>query len=161
MLAEITHNYVNWIDGMKISKEHFLAFEDAVNDYLRDIRALRLTDNNYGLLPASPHTKHSLELRIHGNEVELLSCRGITREGVRIEITNFNLQKLTAAIPKEDSSVLDNRPGGLYDIVVVVDSYDREPFGKPNSEESPPRHPFTLPKYSLELVPSRPKNTSR
>ena len=43
MLPEIKYNPVNWVDGMKISRNHFVDFENAVHDHLRDATGINLT----------------------------------------------------------------------------------------------------------------------
>ena len=51
MQEPLKHFPVNWIDGMKINKNHFLQQERAFVDQLKDITSLGLHQNNYGLLP--------------------------------------------------------------------------------------------------------------
>ena len=41
---------VNWTDGMKLNKDHFIEHENWVLDGIRNTASLRLTEFNYGLL---------------------------------------------------------------------------------------------------------------
>ena len=44
MIPEIKHLYVNWIDGMKINKNHFLNSDLANIDSVRDALAFQLNE---------------------------------------------------------------------------------------------------------------------
>ncbi|MEK6478361.1 type VI secretion system baseplate subunit TssK [Catalinimonas sp. 4WD22] len=156
---------VNWIDGMKVNKDHFLQTEDWVIDHLKDIAALRLTDNEYGLLPASGDVDTSVNFQIDIEQtqfvkVTLLSCRAITRGGIRIEITPY-ISKLYS-LERNQFEVkydLKNASNQQYAIVITVDPYHRIPVGDPNPEEHPLRHPFSIPKYSVDIIPSKEVNS--
>ena len=51
MRDSLKHFPVNWIDGMKISKSHFIDQDDAWIDGLNDIASLNLSPVRYGILP--------------------------------------------------------------------------------------------------------------
>ena len=51
MPSEIKHFPVNWVDGMKISKSHLLAFQHAIDDQIRDSISISHSSLNFGLLP--------------------------------------------------------------------------------------------------------------
>jgi hypothetical protein len=156
---------VNWIDGMKVNKNHFLQTEDWLIDHLKDIAAVNLTDHSYGLLPSAEGNNASINFQIEIEQtqflkVTLLSCRAITRGGIRIEITPhvthlFSLEKNHF----ETSFNLKNAANQQYDIVVTVDPYQRVPVGEPDADEHPLRHPFAISKYSLDVIPSNHVNT--
>lgn len=151
---------VNWIDGMKINKNHFLQTEDWLIDHLKDVAALTLTDYNYGLLPSADGSKESVNFQIEIEQtqflkVNLVSCRAITRGGIRIEITpyvsnQFRLDKRLLETVFDLKSAANQQ----YDIVVTVDPYQRVPVGDPAPEEHPLRHPFAISKYTLDVIPS-------
>jgi len=146
---------------MKVNKTHFQQTESWVVDHLKDTIALNLTDYNYGLLPASEDTDTSLDYQIEVEQTQfvkivLLTCRAITRGGVRIEITpyiskQFSLEKDLLKI----SFDLKEASNQQYDIVITVDPYRRSPVGDPDPEEHPLRHPSTLPHYSVDIIPSK------
>ncbi|MDF9798781.1 hypothetical protein OKW21_004044 [Catalinimonas alkaloidigena] len=156
---------VNWIDGMKVNKDHFHQTEDWIIDHFKDIAALRLTDNEYGLLPASDDVDTSVNFQIDIEQtqfikVTLLSCRAITRGGIRIEITPY-ISKLYS-LERNQFEVkfdLNNASNQQYAIVVTVDPYHRTPIGDPDPEEHPLRHPFSIPKYSVDIIPSKEVNS--
>ena len=54
MLYPIKNILVNWVDGMKISKEHLVQLENYFIDAIRDMKSANLTNYNYGILP--PYT---------------------------------------------------------------------------------------------------------
>ena len=83
--------HVNWVDGMKINKQHFIALENALNDQLMDTASMGLNDRNYGLLPPFPGKSSSLKMVLNADNqnrlrVTIQECRAITQGGARIEI---------------------------------------------------------------------------
>ena len=156
---------VNWIDGMKVNKDHFQQTEDWFIDHLKDIAALRLTDYKYGLLPPSDEVSSSADFQMEVEQtqfvkVTLLCCRAITRGGIRIEITP-SISKLFSPEKNQIQVVFDltSAANEQYDIVVTVDPYHRVPAGDPDPEEHPLRHPSSLPNYSVDVIPSRQVNS--
>lgn len=156
---------VNWIDGMKVNKDHFHQTEDWVIDHLKDIAALKLTDNEYGLLPASDDVDTSVNFQIDIEQtqfikVTLLACRAITRGGIRIEITPYISKLFSLGNNQfEVKFDLNNASNQQYAIVITVDPYHRIPVGDPNPDEHPLRHPFSIPKYSVDIIPSKEVNS--
>ncbi|NND94063.1 MAG: hypothetical protein HKN45_04310 [Flavobacteriales bacterium] len=154
----IKNGYINWIDGMKISKDHFIDMQRAIEDRVRDARSVGTSSVDFGLIPGKLNGKSSLEYNIlieQGNRivVELYQCRAISPAGDRVEIVS-SLNSHSVALKKDfeiDSSFQDDR---TYDIIVKVNSFDLSPYGDPDVEESPPRHPYAQPAYDLEIAPS-------
>ncbi len=160
MLPEIKYLPVNWVDGMKISKQHFVHQENAMYEQVRDAISANLTDYNYGVLPASPNDKQSLDIRVQLEQndllrVKVLACRAITRGGVRIELTGNRFsgeQALNQSL--EATYKIDNPDKLLLDVIVTANPFSRVQVGQPEPEETPLRYPYTMPEYRLEIVPS-------
>jgi hypothetical protein len=163
MLPDLTHYPVNWVDGMKISRRHFTETDFAVADHLRDATALLLRPDFYGLLPApdelgSPAAFELLLSVDAQNDVQarLTQCRAITAGGARIEIApsstpltlRTSLAQLLAAFG------LTATEGLRFCVLLTLTPYERVPTGTPAPDELPPRHPYTRPSYSLDLVPA-------
>ena len=62
MLPKIQYRLTNWVDGMKIRKEHFVNSENALVDAVRDTAALSLNNFNFGLLSPAVGDKNLLKL---------------------------------------------------------------------------------------------------
>ena len=158
MSEPIKNGYINWIDGMKISKDHFLGLQRAVEERIRDERALAGLTRDFGILPGAFNGKAPLDhvLTFEGRHkfvLELAQCRGITQGGDRIEV-------LDHGDPLEPRSVLSGeveqtlmQEGHEFDILVRVDSLNMAAYGVPDVKESPPRHPYARPKCTLDWVP--------
>jgi hypothetical protein len=159
MLPEIKHFSVNWIDGMKINKNHFIQLENAISDQLRDAIGFNLTNYNYGLLPPAPGMNNSLDLHLDFDQarmirLKLLECRAITHGGARIEIVNSQQHKLTMPLDQLSVELNSNElTENEYDIIVTVNPFNHIPTGSPNPEENPPRHPYTIPEYRIQIIP--------
>lgn len=153
------HFPVNWIDGMKINKDHFIATDlninqQAVNTYLAFVNPF-----NYGLLLQNnlSTNKVSIVLDIDAQGVlhaKVINCNAVTRGGFRIDIKNnyFSAKELEASIPNVRVSKDEVKTEDHY-IALLVNPFQRTPFGLPDENETPPRIPFVLPLYTLTLHP--------
>ena len=158
-LKPISHYPVNWIDGMKISKQHFIQTESALQDHFRDAMAVHVNNYNYGLLSHAPGMTGSLEVEIQIDpqsiiHVALKTCRAIAPNGARIEVLkgskvyNYSAKKLTASHAHDSGKAIQT-----YAIVVQVNPYSRVPSGEPDASEQPARHPFSVPEISVSILP--------
>jgi hypothetical protein len=157
------HHPVNWVDGMKISRRHFTETDQFVTDHLRDATALLLRPDFYGLLPAPNElgSPAALELLLSvdaQNEVQarLTQCRAVTAGGARIDITPTSapLTMRTSLAQLLAATGLTATEGLRFSVVLTVNPFERTPTGMPAAEESPLRHPYTRPSYSLSVVPA-------
>jgi hypothetical protein len=158
-LKPISHYPVNWIDGMKISKQHFIQTENALQDHFRDSIAITVNNHNYGLLSPAPDMMSSLEVEIQIDpqsiiHVGLKTCRAVAPNGARIEILkgskvyNYSAKRLVASHTHDSA-----KTSQTYAIIVQVNPYSRIPSGEPDASEQPARHPFSVPDVSLSILP--------
>jgi hypothetical protein len=162
MIKPIKHYAVNWVDGMKISREHFLQQENYIIDSIRDANSLPVNPFNYGLLPVSDQYSDKNIYEIHNtatNDAQLIikKLTAVTMAGLRIEMSEHkvNIRNLT----KNTASEQEEAEGQFY-ILASVNPFEKIPFGEIDSEEIPPRHPFTKPNYRIELVETSILNSS-
>lgn len=165
MLPELKYFPVNWVDGMKVTKSHFVSNEAWLQDGFRDTACLALTDHNYGLLPSISSKESSLDLAIREDRqsqqlyVQLHRCRAVTRGGCRIEITPASIQSLDLTTSHLQIQYDFKEAGNMqYNIILMVHPHKRVPAGTPDPEEHPMRYPYTLPEYRLDIVPSQQTN---
>lgn len=156
MIEPIKHYAVNWVDGMKISREHLIQQENFIIDSTRDANSVKINIFNYGLLPFSDSygDKRIFEIQSTAtNDAQLIikKLSAITLAGHRIEINDYkvNIRSLAKEIVSDDSE----NNGDFY-ILASVNPFDKISFGEINSEEIPPRHPFTKSNSKIELVDS-------
>jgi hypothetical protein len=158
-LKPISYYPVNWIDGMKISKQHFIQTENALQDHFRDSMAINVNNYNYGLLSPAPDMSGSLEVEIQIDpqniiHVALKTCRAIAPNGARIEVLkgakvyNYSAKRLTASHTHDTG-----KTSQTYAIIVQVNPYSRVPSGEPDASEQPARHPFSVPDISVSILP--------
>ncbi len=156
MHANIKYDLTNWVDGMKIHKDHFLNSENALMDAIRDTQASMLTHFNFGLLPPAPGERSSLEYNIVKAQsdnyvITLTLCRAITAGGTRIEI-GTSLDKGLTATSRFEQWAGGKKEFDYYYAVVTVNPFERVPYGEPSPSETPARHPFTRPFYGLDII---------
>lgn len=150
MAENIKHFPVNWIDGMKINKKHFIDLQDNIEDLIRDARTIGVNYLNYGLL-STPHTRpfqYSISIDAHKElTVTIKFMKAVTPGGGRIEITDFT-GEFTERIELNDFDFRENN----YYLLLNIDPFKRVPSGEQNMEEVPPRFPNALPHYFLTSV---------
>ncbi|MDP9041979.1 MAG: type VI secretion system baseplate subunit TssK [Bacteroidota bacterium] len=159
-MQENSYLPVNWIDGMKINKSHFIAQDNALLFHLVQTVSGVLNDLNYGLLPAGPDGK-GLKLFLSSDnqqkiQVRMQSCRAVTAGGYYIEFTSDTAlqgKNLQASLVSPSVGIKElKEKSAFYYVVLTINPYKRVPFGEANPAETPPRIPFTMPFYSLDLV---------
>lgn len=153
---------VNWTDGMKINKSHFVAQDNAYKYQLAQNTAGVLNEYNYGLLPSLGNASKGVKIFLsldNQQQVQLrvLQCQAITRGGYYMHFEEDTAAKgnklmapiLNLSVPFQELKGKDSS----FFIVVAVDPYTRNPIGNTDPAEQPPRLPFTVPSFDLSLVP--------
>ncbi|SHI88120.1 hypothetical protein [Flavobacterium terrae] len=160
MLEKLNHFPVNWVDGMKINKSHFIAMQDHMSDVVRDALGTQMTPLNYGLLPfgnSGESVKISLVIDNHKLlRVKVEECHAITPNGCRIDISSNNAHMLNLEMPYPEAVYeLDYDQDMVLLANVSVNLFDKRPFGDPDPNENPPRYPNVIPTFNLNLVPEK------
>lgn len=150
MAENIKHFPVNWIDGMKINKNHFITLQDNIEDLVRDARNLGVNELNYGLM--STHLtrpfQYSISIDAHNElSVSIKLIKAVTPGGGRIEITDYT-GEFNEKIELKDFDLKENN----YFLLLNVDPFQRIPTGEQNMEEVPPRFPNAMSRYFLTSV---------
>jgi len=157
MLPKLEYFNVNWENGMKISKEHFIQQENAFNDSVKDATAGLLNDKNFGLLPINNQTGKSIKavLKIDNQKflkVNISQCRAVSEGGARIEILEEHILPELEVDISQELETSKKEDGAMYYILLSVDIFNRQPFGELNASEEPPRYPYTIPNYKISII---------
>lgn len=156
MRDKIKHYPVNWVDGMKINKNHFIAQDDATHAALHDVASLNISPIRYGILPASVAGEDSFNVQITTDNQQtiratVLFCQAITSGGVRIslpiagQIDNEGVPTITFPFSASDGAT-------TWWVILSVNPFLPQPTGSPNTEETPARFPFVMPTYKVEVI---------
>lgn len=151
-MERINHLPVNWVDGMKISKQQFLDLENSLLDQVRDANSLALNDYNFGILPAPEPGRDSLSIDVNSEWVELKYLRAVTRAGARIEIIDLDDSALRQSVRQLMGNFEFQQAQEWY-VVVRVNPYERVPYGAPAPDTNPLRHLHAIPRYELGIIP--------
>ncbi|MCY7349117.1 MAG: hypothetical protein LH606_00385 [Cytophagaceae bacterium] len=156
MLGNTKNLPVNWIDGMKISRRHFTELENFVHDSVRDANASRLASYAYGILPAERALDLSIQCDFNQQVVvQLRNCQAVTPNGCRVDVQNSDsLRVQTSLKDLAETYKLNATASQSFEIILTVTPFARVPVGEPTPGETPPRHPYTLPEYRLDVVPT-------
>ncbi|HLO57290.1 MAG TPA: hypothetical protein VK179_00975 [Bacteroidales bacterium] len=167
MLPEKRNLATNWIDGMKLNKDHFIGLDNWLMDGLRDMGCIQMTDHNYGLLEGSGEGNSSLNLMISFDQnnqinVKLAECRAITKGGIRVELNSQNIQKLLYPLEKLSMDFnISDASNEMFDLILAVFPDKRVPVGQPVENETPFRHPWVMPEIQINAVPTKQVNSSQ
>ena len=153
------HFPVNWIDGMKISKAHFIAQDDATRSALQDTAALHLSPVRYGVLPPAADGGETFTVRIaldnqHTLRASVLACQAVTPGGARIHIPAPGGAGSTGTDGQPATSFPFSAAGteAAWWVVLTVNPFERVPGGAPDTTANPPRFPASLPAYTVQVV---------
>lgn len=153
---------VNWVDGMKINKTHFIAQDNAAVYQLAQHTACLVDQLNYGLLPPVDERSGGVKLFISTDnqkriQVRIQQCRAITAGGYYIEFNEDTAllgNNLITPVVSEPVTLreLKTKASSFY-IVLTIDPYKRIPYGSADPAEMPPRIPYTISSLSLDIIP--------
>src|SRR4051812_11953978 len=130
---------VNWIDGMKINKDHFIAQDNATIDSLQRVASLKLSPVRYGLLPASVAGENNFTITVTTDNqntitVSVLNCKAVTSGGVFINIPSLPYQDNNGVISGSFTMAPSEATAFFY-VVLTVHPFDRLPAGSPDLAE--------------------------
>lgn len=145
---------------MKLSSDHFVATDQFNQDFVRDVSSVFISNFNYGLLPPftghrSSHDIEILEKATNHIEIRVRHCNAITADGCRIDIpesSNFDDQLYYAHYFNAENA--DYAKITLYNILLVVNPFERVPSGNPDPQDNPPRYPDISKSYSISILPA-------
>ena len=141
MIEDIKNFKINWVDGMKISKEHFQNLQNFAENSIKDAYVVRKGRHGHGFLATylGGNNEYAINLDIHQSlKVSIKKLRAITPNGNRIEITE-NTPSVKEEIVVAELADKKLEKGFL---LFNLDTEDPIPFGEQDPKEIPPRHPF-------------------
>ncbi|HLR31130.1 MAG TPA: hypothetical protein VK074_01490, partial [Fodinibius sp.] len=155
------YHMINWVDGMKIRKRHFVDQQHAFNQRVMGGISTHLSAINYGLLSPSfqdstPAFKLDIEIEnTHTVHVKIFSCKAATPGGFIIDIGNGegNPRHYSVNVPE---AVNPTEKEQRHMIVLSANPFKGEETGEPDPEEIPPRRPYVQPTYQLGLLLKKP-----
>ena len=147
------HNkdYINWIDGMKINKTHFLHTDQANNSLRAFDNAYFLTSYDYGLTEFNG-SMHQQVISLTDNLLQVNYCHGITINGVEFILDKSDNLQINIA---SSMSNIEENPQLSYYVILSLDPRKHTEIGEPDPSELPPRFPFRMPSYNLSLSPNK------
>jgi hypothetical protein len=158
MTKKHKHYSVNWIDGMKINKDHLIEMENALIFQHYAASKFLINPYNFGILPATDgESSIEISCSISADNhvtIKVLRCRAITSGGILIDLETTIPELYDFEISSKDFD-LKASEGNIrqYYIILKTDPYNRVPVGNADPNENPPRHPYVIPEYSVQFIP--------
>ncbi|WP_067146318.1 hypothetical protein [Pseudotamlana agarivorans] len=156
---------INWVDGMKINKDHFIGFEDAMMQQMIQMNRQFVHQNNYGLLPHTRTNEDAVKLSLSIDGMDTLSvlihkCFAVTLGGFHIEIddTIQDAQEISERINIRE--FIKNDTSQIGYILLAAKPFQRVAIGDVNPSEEPYRRPYVSQGYELSLVSEKDLNTN-
>ncbi|MEL6624144.1 MAG: hypothetical protein AAFS00_18435 [Bacteroidota bacterium] len=151
----MNYHPINWQDGMKIRKDHFMGQENALRQEIHELSGARIHDYNFGLLPTGTIRRpFDLWLKLDQSGQMLVTLSAVTAVapgGGYIDLQR-NEDACTLQLPVAEVRQRFPQAQELF-ILLVVNPFERKPTGGFDSEENPPRERFTQASFQLELSP--------
>lgn len=135
---------VNWINGMKITADHFIELENHFIYRIQNSIKGFVNPLNYGLVPGIEENVSIPHFSISLNKDKVKILHGfvaITPEGHLLQIPEN--QEFPISKPDTQSD--------WYYLVVSGRPYVRAPFGSINANENPSRYPNSMQDYQFEF----------
>lgn len=159
MKDPIKHYAVNWIDGMKINKDHFQKQDNAFLNAMQNGNALSLSPIRYGVIPSSAAGESAFNVKISlDNQASIrayvIACQAITQGGAYINLPGLVGSGISSSdgVSSTSFQFTNNNADSLYWVVLTINPYEKQPAGSPDTSENPPRFPSVVPSYHLEII---------
>lgn len=160
MDESLFHKQINWQDGMKLNRSHFLEsdfFHIANHNFSH---ALLLTENSFGLLPTPDKTKPNFDVQliVEGTQVVVKKFKLslITFNGTVLHINSDELKSNVIDIDTIKTKFGFTEYGELdFYLIVKVNPFKQISIGEYVSEELPVRRPYLIPYFEFQIVPEK------
>ncbi len=159
MRDDLKHMPVNWVDGMKMNKDLFIASDQAHQNALQDAVTYQLSPIQFGVLPLGANGISSFDVKVSVDnqstvQATVLNCQAVTAGGARINLPGMNagLQPGADSAPTAIFQLAAAEGEEAYWLFLIVNPYIKQPVGSPDVAENPPRFPYTQPTYELKMV---------
>ena len=160
MIIPQKYKAINWADGMKVNKDHFIGTENFFADQIRDTASLGINNYNFGMLPplaAGGAVLSNYILSRSGSNklhISVNNFHAITPGGVRINVSDEPLEEsVKLSDLEEDGEEIKTETTEYYYLVLVVNLHEKVPGGNPDPDEIPIRQPYSKPLYTVQVVP--------
>lgn len=153
------HLPINWTDGVKLTKDHFINnyfnFITIVSDYNK----VSLNNFNYGCIEPAGEKSIDIDIKIEGGQLVayLKKCHVIAKNG---HLIYFDQSIYGTKLPEVsmDANDLDRNSFEHYYVIVSINPYELIPVGIPDPEMIPLHHPHVLPEIKLHIINQKDAN---
>lgn len=151
---------VNWIDGMKINKNHFISSDNFHIEQTHISRRVFLTENNFGILPSSDKNNYPFELKLI-LEADTIRITKFAFSLIFLDGTVISVSSDELAGNRVDSTGIKTKfkisefTEKEFVLIVRGNPFNRIEYGEFESEDLPLRRPFSLPGFEFVLIPEK------
>jgi hypothetical protein len=144
---------VNWTDGVKLTKDHFIDSYFNVISTVNDYNNVRLNNFNFGIVAEATETSFQIETKTNNSNLEasLKKCSCIAKNGHLI-VFDTNIYGEDYPQASLYGSSLDPNVADTFYVIVSVNPYNLIPVGIPDPEIVPLHHPNSAPEIKLHII---------
>ncbi|MEO7309886.1 MAG: type VI secretion system baseplate subunit TssK [Chitinophagaceae bacterium] len=159
MRDNLKHYPVNWVDGMKINKDLFIAQDNASLGAMQDFASMQLSAVQFGVLPPAADGGETFNVKIaldNQNTIRATvhNCQAVTSGGIRINVPGLGMaaQSGSGNLPATTFEFAATSGERTYWIFLIANPFNRQPTGSPDTAENPPRFPYVQGHYELQVI---------
>jgi hypothetical protein len=150
------YNYVNWMDGMRIHKDHFVQTDNANKYALLQAASVFTSPIRFGILPFVNTGREGYEVQLAVDNqntlrVHISSIEAVTLGGHRISIQHHQGDQADGI----NSFIFPfTKPATTMEwwVVLLSKPFHPQPYGTINLDENPPRLPYLRTGYEVQLL---------
>lgn len=144
------YKFVNWVNGMKINKNHFIQEQNAVIYSQMILIKSLITQYSFGIYRVSEEDGLILEKSINNNicHLEIKKLNGITANGNILQIDSsisFDIK-----MPEIENENIERKE---FYVILKSNPFEKVVAGPIPEYESPPRYPFVESEISAYIIP--------
>jgi hypothetical protein len=147
------HLPINWTDGVKLTKDHFINNYFNYITIVSDYNKVQLNNFNYGCIQTASEKSIDIDIKIEGGQLVayLKKCELIAKNG---HIISFDQDLYGTKLPEAsiNTNDLDRNSLEYYYVIVSINPYDLIPVGIPDPEMIPLHHPHVLPEIKVHII---------
>ncbi len=153
MMHQSTYPLVNWIDGMKLSKDNFITLQNAQIAFAADVASVNTSPFKYGVIEGADNFNVQISVDNQNTvRASVINCKAITLGGMFVNIDKNVSNDETDGTPSVIFPLTNSNSEAIFWLVLTTNPFNPVPYGEPDTNEDPPRFPFIKPTYKLELI---------
>lgn len=153
----VKHTLVNWKDGMKINKSHFISSDNHHIQQSNLARRVFLNENNFGLLPEGQQGfQPDYDIVFSNGQVTIsrFALSLVMLDGSMLRINSDDINDINTDTSKINTRFkVDDDREKEFAVIVTTRPYERISYGEYDTEDLPLKRPGALQGFNFVVEP--------